>query len=1258
MVLACPVALMNSHSKCEVIDHENISELEAKFTIATSSSSLTENAYILLVMFYLHLGQYENAKEWAEKGIKLWKESYWMASFLGWICLLNDNGGFDAPAFASGKEWFDNILEKNPRNVDALLGRSHYYRYHSSHVSNALDALSQIIVFNPTFLPALIEDMFCTFQNADAWDQLNEKIQRIASVKEDCIDACWVDCFIELVKNGNTKDVKRKMNILVKAVNRSESANPQIMLSIIQSFSRLPGQQECIADTLVTLAEQLVKLNPKNANYKCELAFLKYQQGQIETALSIYNNALRMDPDNLEALEGLIRCEFSLNRFDSVTKEFELLKVIQQSSGTSAMTLYLSAVLAWKKSGNAELRLKYLNDAIQCALSSATDMLLSFDYYVALNTYLLLTITREISPLLSPEDMSENDNQLLEDLTDAFDLIVKVVPACVEALYGLATTKFWKQDIVKAKKYVEKCIAVDSGYFKAHLQMAQIHLHGSQPKSALQSLDTALSQNFEIRSNFSFHVLKGKSLKMLEMLEDASASLKTAGDILERGGVDYSMSDILSYYSECMEVYSKLTNYTQASKIIQEAFRKYQRTPIESKITLLNADLYIHKQEYDKALDILGSIDFGKKEYIASRKRTADIYLKYKNDKKAYLQICKEIAERTPSVETYSMLGDAYLNNNEASHTSSPEKAISTFEDALNVFGASEIASKLGKALIKIHDYQRAIEYYESALQNESGNSNLLRYELAELYYKLRRYQDAEKLALEGLSLRGDHTEVLKYDVKFCIMLSKICHDTDDLPKAIEFLQKARTAQNQIIVTDVAGRNQSDQKMAVAQICFELGELFVEQKDFDKAVNYYSEAIQRNNTHREALIALARLHLSRNDLVSAQSQCSVILQMNPGDETAALMIGDIMYKRKQHQQAAFHYRTLLEKNPCNFKVMVNCIEMLRRCGKLNEVPQILESAEKMSKSQNVGGREKAGLSYCQGLYYRYINNLTNSVKHFKLAISDAEWEISSTHHVVEILLNPNNSTLGGEVFDDVEDLDDEDEQKDDRVVLKTSLPRKSKMLKTQVLEAYALFATKSKVDIERGMKVLANLVSDDPDYVPALLATSVGHILLKQSPKAKNILKKIAQMEWKSEYADEFENSWLLLADIYIKSNRHDTAQSLLQLALDHNKSCTKALEYQAHIISSSQTTVQSNHVVASTHYRDAWAIEDKSNVSIGYKLALSLLHANKYVEAIDVVNEVINKLKERDGSGWEEEVRRMRIREEVLYKAREGLRC
>lgn len=65
---------------------------------------------------------------------------------------------------------------------------------------------------------------------------------------------------------------------------------------------------------------------------------------------------------------------------------------------------------------------------------------------------------------------------------------------------------------------------------------------------------------------------------------------------------------------------------------------------------------------------------------------------------------------------------------------------------------------------------------------------------------------------------------------------------------------------------------------------------------------------------------------------------------------------------------------------------------------------------------------------------------------------------------------------------------------------------------------------------------------------------ATAYMILKQTPRARNQLKRIAKMNWSVVDADEFEKSWLLLADIYIQSGKYDMAGDLLKRCLRHNK--------------------------------------------------------------------------------------------------------
>lgn len=80
------------------------------------------------------------------------------------------------------------------------------------------------------------------------------------------------------------------------------------------------------------------------------------------------------------------------------------------------------------------------------------------------------------------------------------------------------------------------------------------------------------------------------------------------------------------------------------------------------------------------------------------------------------------------SCENYKLLGDALMKIHE------PEDAALAYEKAQQLNPEDEETIRnLGRALCLTHDYKRAIDYYESALKQNSKRVELL-LDLAKLY--------------------------------------------------------------------------------------------------------------------------------------------------------------------------------------------------------------------------------------------------------------------------------------------------------------------------------------------------------------------------------------------------------------------------------------------------------------------------------------------------------------------------------------------
>lgn len=395
------------------------------------------------------------------------------------------------------------------------------------------------------------------------------------------------------------------------------------------------------------------------------------------------------------------------------------------------------------------------------------------------------------------------------------------------------------------------------------------------------------------------------------------------------------------------------------------------------------------------------------------------------------------------------------------------------------------------------------------------------------------------------------------------------------------------------------------------------------------------------------MLELAQLYLTLDDVEACQQQCSVILKNDPVNESATLMMADLMFRKQDYEQAVFHFQQLLERKPDNYPTLSRLIDLLRRAGKLEEVPRFLEMAEKHSPR----AKFEPGYNYCQGLCLWYTGEPNDGLRHFNKARKDNDWGQNAVYNMIEICLNPDNETIGGEVFENLDaDMGNSTEKQESEQLAVRTAEKLLKELKPQtpaghvqlrILENYCYLATKQKANVERALNVFIEIANSEKDHVPALLAMATAYMILKQTPRARNQLKRIAKMNWNIIDADEFEKSWLLLADIYIQSGKYDMAGELLKRCLRHNKSCCKAYEYMGYIMEKEQSFRD-----AAMNYEMAWKYSNQTNPTIGYKLAFNYLKAKRHVDAIDVCHKVLDAHPNYP-----------RIRKDILDKARAALR-
>ncbi|XP_063424970.1 tetratricopeptide repeat protein 21B-like [Mytilus trossulus] len=1245
--LAATMTLMLGHKYSQTVDREALQELDAKLKEERKQSG--EMGLYYAALFLFHNGKFDKAREYIDRMLKMQVTKEGL-TLKGWIEMMS---GRDAK---KAIKYFDDAIQSydGSRDIDALFGKAKYYEMRHN-FTGALDLVNQVIVNYPAFLPALVEKMRLQLALQD-WDQSIETAQRALDQDMHCIEALRFQALYMLCREGNYSEASAKIGDLITTLDRFEPRSAVLYYTMAQGFCRICGRNALVLQQTYTLMERCVQQEQSNSEYINELGFQLLLQGKAKDAMNCYRNAMKIDETSVTALTGIIRCQLLENQLDDAAQQLEFLNEIQQSIARSPELAYLSAVLAVKKSADPEKATQLLNESVELHFAGLKGFPLGTHYYYLLNPDFLVQIVKnylQFAPQ-TPVASGQSVNPVLKKCNQVLEPLTRAVPGLLEALYLMGKIKFLAGDIDAAQGMLNHCLEVDSTYSDAHILMAQIHLNQNNFKLANQSLEVGLSYNFQIKDHPLYHLIKARILKKQGDLAEAVKTLQLAmvlpgvkitgrTAMQKKGKVqDISVIDRVSVFLELAEAHRLLDEKHEAAKVMQDAINEFQNTPEEVRITIANAELSLARGDMEMALGMLRNVAPDQPYYVQAREKMADIYLHHRKDKRLYASCYRELVEKHPSTQTSLLLGDAYMSIQE------PEKAIEVYEQALKKNPKeSTLASKIGQALVKTHNYGKAINYYEAALK--TGGQSFLRYDLAELLLKLRQYDKAEKVLSAVLDEEGGaDLDTLMEHAKLMVLLSKVHQKKNNLEAAMESLTKARDMQARVLKR--VQLEQPDaitiQKQLAADICVQMAKHVEGQRDYEKAIKFYKEALVYNENDSKVMLEVANLYLTTDDLDACQHQLMTLLKNEKENDAATIMLADLMFRKNDYDAAMFHFQQLLQLKPDNYEALARLVDLMRRSGKLEEVPKFLELAEHASARSAM----EPGFNYCKGLHVWYTGNPTEALKLFNKARKDSDWGNLSTYNMIEICLNPDNETVGGEVFESEEDgsvSQDKDKSDSEQMAVRTAekllkeLKPKAGDIRPKLLENMALIATKQKANIEKALNAFMEISTNERDHVGALYGMAAAYMVLKQTPRARNQLKRVGKNNWTMTDAEDLEKSWLLLADIYIQSGKYDMATELLKRCLQHNNSCCKAHEYMGYIMEKEQS-----YKDAAQNYEAAWKYGNKNNPVIGYKLGFNYLKAKRFVDAIDICHHVLGNHPNYP-----------KIRKEILDKSRASLR-
>ena len=977
-------------------------------------------------------------------------------------------------------QYFEAVLKTNNRNIEAIFGKAKYYTVCGQY-EEAIELLNQLIVVYQNFAPPLVEKMKVQLSLQD-WEQADETANRILSSEPRNIDGLKFKVLQTICRKGVYEDAYLQLRKFFTELERAEPKNSHIFLINAQLFSRICGRDSKILEVSSMFAEKAASIDSTSSVNMAEVGYQNLLKGKVKEAQRYYKTATKLDESSILALSGIISCQLQDKQFDIAKEQLDFLKEIQGGTVNKAEILYMSALLGRLTQASSEGVMASLNDAVESHFRAVRGLTFGPDYLTVMNPDFVVLLVKEYL-MYAPSNPATQGQAIAAPLKKSLMILEPVTKACPgqkDALYLLSKAKFLSGDLKSAVSTLQHVLDnIDPTDAECHLLMAQIQLHQGNFLNAQQSLEVGLSYNFEVRDHPIYHLINAKVMKTNGNIQDSIKTLQTALNLVNRKKMgsagkqkgDFSMTDKVSVYLELAEAYRQTGQNQEASRIMNEAMSEFMGTVEELRITVANAELALSKGEVDSALNILRAITPAQPYYLQAREKMANIYLHHRKDKKMFAQCYREVVEKSPSPQSYLLLGDAYMSITE------PERALEIYEQALKRNPRdSLLAAKMGEALQRTHQYGKALNYYKEAVKDEDNNS--LRYDMAELQMRLKTFDRAEKTIQQALQLEQDNNQSdlnsLMLQAKFQTLLARVQEKSNNLEASIQTLGEAKQLRSRILKRVQVEQPDAvlEQRQLAARVCHQMAEHSVLQRNYEAAIQFYKEALQFHSEDDDALVSLARLYLMTDDLDQCQYSCMTLLRNDKDNEEATVMMADLAFRKNDYESAMFHFQQLLTSKPDYWVALARLVEVMRRTGHLEDVNTYLQKSE-----EHAGTRAalEPGLNFCKGMFEWYSGNPNNALKLFNKARRDNEWGQRSIYNMIEICLNPDNQTLGGEVFESV-DSDVHAESRDSQEMALRTADKLLKELKPkggqqqlsyQLLQGMLQLATKNKVRHEQ-----------------------------------------------------------------------------------------------------------------------------------------------------------------------------------------------
>lgn len=195
----------------------------------------------------------------------------------------------------------------------------------------------------------------------------------------------------------------------------------------------------------------------------------------------------------------------------------------------------------------------------------------------------------------------------------------------------------------------------------------------------------------------------------------------------------------------------------------------------------------------------------------------------------------------------------------------------------------------LADLYVKIGEEDRAMEMYQNILVEDPENLRVMQ-TLGLLYARKREYGKARDILEKLVALNSQSYHGYYY--------------LANLYRELRFFDKAAAAYQKALSLNWS-----------AHLALELGELYMEQQQYDKAIDLFRSVLEADETNEKAKKHLASIYLRQGKIDQAIKELEELRDIAPDASKIDFAIGQILFDHKRYDEAVTLFERLARKHP-------------------------------------------------------------------------------------------------------------------------------------------------------------------------------------------------------------------------------------------------------------------------------------------------------------------------------------------------------